>query len=67
VLPGGVLPPALLEQPFEPMDVDLLGVDLEHITSAPRLKDLLRFERLSQPRDLDVEAVPSGAGRPRGP
>ena len=60
----GVRPPALLEQPLEADDVDLLRLDLEDVAAGPCQQRLVRLERLAQPRDLDVEAV---VGRPRRP
>ena len=66
-LAGRVRSTALLQEPLESMDVDLLRCDPQHVAPGPGQEQLLRVEALTQPGDLDVEVVARGAGRPVGP
>ena len=58
---------AFVEELLEAADVDLLGVGLEDVPAGPGGERLVRFERLPQPRDLDVEAVVGPRRRPTRP
>jgi hypothetical protein len=49
------------------MDVDVFRLDLQHVAAAPGQQQLVRLERLPQPRDLDVEAVAGCPGRSVAP
>ena len=63
----GIRRSTLLEQALEAVDVDSLRVDLERVPAAPRHQELVGLERLPQPRDLHVQAVPRRPGRALGP
>ena len=64
---GRVRTPTLREQALEPAHVDPLRLDLERIPARARHEQLGRPEQFSQPRDLMVEAVARGSGRPLAP
>ena len=51
--------PAFVAEAFEPGEIDLLGIDREHIAGRPRLEHLVRLEELPEPGDVLLE---SGGG-----
>src|SRR4029450_2596746 len=54
--------PALAEEELESGQVDLLGLNCEHIPTSAR-QQLCATERLAQVRDVDAEAVQGARGR----
>ena len=54
---GGETPAAFLEQRREAFEVQLALRDLQHIAAAARAQPLLTAERLTQPRDVDLERL----------
>ena len=63
----GVRQTTLLDEPLEPVRIDLLGLELNEVAARTRHEQVGLPERLAQPRHLVIEAVARRPGRPVAP
>ena len=64
--PAGEHAPALVDQPLEALEVELVRSDADQVAGRPRLQHVLR-KRLAEPRDVDAQSRGRVVGRALAP